>query len=66
MQENHEIIPVGGHDPGRDLDLDEIRGAALRREPLTPAAFAKAMDVRVSFGRYFEPCDEGRYAHRAR
>jgi hypothetical protein len=42
-----------------------VRGAALHREPLTPGTLKKKMDVRVSFGRYFEPQDEGRYARKA-
>ncbi|MDV2988462.1 UNVERIFIED_CONTAM: hypothetical protein Q9R58_29715, partial [Methylobacteriaceae bacterium AG10] len=41
------------------------RGAALHKEPLTPGTLKKKMDVRVSFGRYFKPRDEGRYARRA-
>ena len=41
-----------------------VRGAALHKEPLTAAMLKKKMDVRVSFGRYFEPCEQGRYARR--
>ena len=42
-----------------------LRGATLHKEPLTPGTLKKKMDVRVSFGRYFEPLDEGRYARKA-
>ena len=41
-----------------------VRGAALHKEPLTAAMLKKKMDVRVSFGRSFEPCEQGRYARR--
>ncbi|QIJ77878.1 hypothetical protein GU700_24630 [Methylobacterium sp. NI91] len=42
-----------------------LRGATLHKEPLTPGTLKKEMDVRVSFGRYFESRDDGRYARRA-
>jgi hypothetical protein len=52
-----EILP--------ELRTWTVRGAALHREPLTAAVLRKKMDVRVSFGRYFEHGDEGRYSRRA-
>ncbi len=52
-----EILP--------ELRTWTVRGAALHKEPLTAAVLRKKMDVRVSFGRYFEPRDEGRYVRRA-
>lgn len=64
MQEIFEIIPSGGAMTPAEI-LPElrswtIRGAALHKEPLTPATLRKKMDVRVGFGRYFEPRDDGR------
>ncbi len=52
-----EILP--------ELRTWTVRGAALHKEPLTPGMLKKKMDVRVSFNRYFETRDEGRYARRA-
>lgn len=52
-----EILP--------ELRAVTLRGATLHKEPLTPGTLKKKMDVRVSFGRYFEPRDEGRYARKA-
>lgn len=45
--------------------LPELRGAidrgtALHNEPLTPGTLRKKVDVGVSFGRYFEPPQDGR------
>ena len=51
-----EILP--------ELRTWTVRGTALYREPLTAAVLRKKMDVRVSFARYFEHRDEGRYSRR--
>jgi len=70
MQEIFEIIPAGGAmTPAEilpELRSVTVRGAALHKEPLTPATLKKKMDVRIFHGRYFEPRDEGRYARKAR
>ncbi len=47
-----------------ELRAVTLRGATLHKEPLTPGTLKKKMDLRVSFGRYLEPRDEGRYARR--
>lgn len=69
MQEIFEIIPVGGcMTPAEilpELRTWTIRGAAMHKEPLTPATLRKKMDVRVSFPRYCEPSGDGRYPRRA-
>lgn len=52
-----EILP--------ELRAVTLRGAALHTEPLTLGTLKKKMDVRVTFGRYFESRDKGRYARRA-
>ncbi|WP_167450851.1 hypothetical protein [Methylobacterium terrae] len=36
-----------------------LRGAALHKARLTPNTLRKKMDVRVSFGWYFELCEDG-------
>ena len=69
MREIWEILPAQ-----RSMTPEEIlprlkprtlRGAALFREPMTAATLRKKMEVRVSFGRYFEPGDRDGYARRA-
>ena len=68
MQEIFEIIPAGGAmSPAEilpELRAWTIRGAALHKESLTPAALRKKMDVRVSYNRYFETRDERRYTRK--
>ena len=53
----NEILP--------ELQTWTLRSDALHKEPLTPGMLKKEMDVRVSFGRYFDRRDEGRYARKA-
>ncbi len=69
MREIFEILPTTG-----TMALDEIlpelrpwtiRGAALHKEPLTPATLCKKMEVRVIHGKYFEREKDGRYARKA-
>lgn len=69
MQGIFEIIPPGGAMTPAEI-LPElwswtVRGGALHKELLTPATLRKKMDVRVGFGRYFEPWNDGCYARRA-
>lgn len=52
-----EILP--------ELRTWTVRGAALHKEPLTATILRKKMDVRVSFGRYFEALGDGRFGRRA-
>ncbi|AWN35133.1 hypothetical protein DK427_04725 [Methylobacterium radiodurans] len=69
MQEIAEVLvergPLTPTEILPELRAVTLRGATLHKEPLTPGTLKKKMDVRVSFGRYFEPRDEGRYARRA-
>jgi len=69
MREIHEILPTSGT-MGPDEILPELRqvtlrGAALHKEPLTPATLRKKMDVRVTHGKYFERDADGRYGRKA-
>jgi hypothetical protein len=69
MQEIAEVLvergPLTPTEILPELRAVTLRGATLHKEPLTPGTLKKKMDVRASFGRYFEPRDEGRYARRA-
>ncbi len=68
MQEVWDILPARGAMTPEEilprLKRRTLRGAALHKEPLTPATLRKKMDVRVSFGRYFEPGEKEGYARK--
>lgn len=69
MHEVAEILTHRGALPPAEI-LPElrtwtVRGAAPHKEPPTPGMLKKKIDVRVSFGRYFESRDEGHYARKA-
>lgn len=68
MREIHEILPVSGTmTPDEilpELRQVTIRGAALHKEPLTPATLRKKMDVRITHGKYFERDGDGRYGRK--